>query len=365
MSTTKILIVEDERLIARDIALTLEHAGYEVVDILSNGNEVIDRVPKLKPDLVLLDINILGSIDGVQVAEYLHRYWQTAVVFLTANSDESTFDRAKHTGAYGFLIKPYHSRQLLTTVENAILTHQNNQSRLANLRRNITAALPHELNTALNSILGLSEIIATEYNNLSDEEVLEFISDIQSSAKRLHFFTSRYLFFAELELLLVNPDRVSIMTQMEPVLHTEQALLDVLAEFKQKSDREFILDICNTNLQVPLEFFNVLMQELIDNSLRYSIPNTPIVISTAEHYDYFSILVSNQTDSFDLDSISSIGAYVKSKSLFQDKQGSCMGLGIVYRILSLLEGVIDFNFNNSCLEVKVKLPNKSCVLQLD
>jgi DNA-binding NarL/FixJ family response regulator len=364
MKHNKILIVEDEKLVARDLAFALEEAGYQVLGMISYGHEVIDRVAKLKPDLVLLDINILGSINGIQVAEYLHRYWQIPVVFLTANTDHETFTQAKKTYAYGFLMKPYSARQLITTVETAIETHRNNQEKLTNLRSNITNALPHELNTALNNILGLSEITITEYNSLTDEEVLEFLADIYSSAKRLQFFTKRYLDFAQLEVLISNPDRLEIMAKMEPVIHCKDVIEALISRLNQNNDREFILNLVDSNLDFPLEFFNSLLLELIDNCLRYSIPKTPIEIYTNQEGDYFVINIRNQALSFDLDTISDEGAYVKSQKIFQDQQGSGLGLGIVYRILYLLDGLITFNFNNSVLDVQIKIPIKYCALQL-
>lgn len=365
MSKRRILIVEDERLIARDIALALEEANYEVVGILSYGNEVIEKVPKLKPDLVLLDIHILGPIDGIQVAEYLHKYWQTAVVFLTANSDQETIERAKKTFSYGFLIKPFQDRQLLTAVEFAIETHQRNQERLESLLRNITTALPHELNTALNSILGLSEIIISEFHSLAPAEILEFVTDIRNSAQRLHFFTQRYLFFTQLELLLSRPDRLQFMAKMEPTLHPSEAIKTVIVESNRELQREFILDIADQELTIPLEFFTKLMKELIDNALRYSIPQTPITVTTPPGENCYCLAIKNQTEKFELESLSDSGAYVKSNPMFHDYHGSGLGLGIVYRILRLVEGSINFNFVAPHLETIVKLPLNSHALQLD
>lgn len=365
MKQHKILVVEDEKLVARDLAFALEEANYQVVGMISYGHEVIDRVAKLKPDLVLLDINILGSINGIQVAEYLHRYWQIPVVFLTANTDHETFELAKKTYAYGFLMKPYSTRQLITTVDTAIETHRNNHEKLTNLRSNITNALPHELNTALNNILGLSEIAITEYESLTEEEILEFLSDIQVSAKRLQFFTKRYLDFAQLEILMTNPDRLQLMAKMEPVLHSGDVINQLINKLNKNNAREFHLNLIDPNLDLPLEFFNNLFQELIDNCLRYSIAETPIEIQTKQEGEYFVATLRNQTQKFDLDTISEAGAYVKSQKTFQDQQGSGLGLGIVHRILHLLDGSIAFNFAEPYLTVQIKIPIKLCVLQLD
>lgn len=366
MKPYKILIVEDEKLVARDIATALEEAGYEVVGMISYGHEVIDRVAKLKPDLVLLDIHILGSMNGIQVAEYLHRYWQTAVVFLTANTDNETFEQAKKTFAYGFLMKPYNTRQLITTVETAIETHHHYQAQLASLRSNITNALPHELNTALNSILGLSEIAISEFDSLTSEELLSFLSDIHMSAKRLQFFTKRYLDFAQLEMLISSPARSELMAKMEPTLHSAEVITNLVTNLNKEHEREFILKLSDTNLDFPLEYFTILVRELIDNAIRYSIPHTPLEISSYTENDRFlCINFRNQAHKFELDTLSDAGAYVLSQKIFYDRKGSGLGLALVRRVLYLLDGSITFNFVQPYLDVTVKLPLKSCALSVD
>src|SRR5438477_12048647 len=98
MSPIKIMIVEDEIIVAKDIQRILKKLGYEAFEPFANGKKALDAVEKLHPDLVLLDINLKGSeIDGIQVADQIHRNFHIPFIFLTAFSDKSTLERAKQT----------------------------------------------------------------------------------------------------------------------------------------------------------------------------------------------------------------------------------------------------------------------------
>ncbi|WP_455392106.1 response regulator, partial [[Eubacterium] cellulosolvens] len=120
MSETKILVVEDEYIVAKDIQNTLESLGYSVPAIASSGKDAIKKVNKLQPDLVLMDIVLKGSIDGVETADEIRAKFDIPVVYLTAYADENTLRRAKLTEPYGYLIKPFQERELHSTIEMAL-----------------------------------------------------------------------------------------------------------------------------------------------------------------------------------------------------------------------------------------------------
>ncbi|MCB9077814.1 MAG: response regulator [Anaerolineaceae bacterium] len=124
MSELKILIVEDEMIVAEDTKDILEGLNYTVVDIASSGEEAIQQVEKLQPDLVLMDINLKGELDGVQAAEQIHRYFDTPVIYVTAYADPQTLQRAKVTAPYGYILKPFKVKELLSVIEITLYKHQ-------------------------------------------------------------------------------------------------------------------------------------------------------------------------------------------------------------------------------------------------
>jgi PAS domain S-box-containing protein len=124
MSKATILVVEDEIIIATDLSNKLKRLDYEVVGITGNGGEAIALASRLCPQLILMDISLAGSIDGVAAAEAIHQDQDVPVVFLTAHSDPRTLARAKVTGPFGYILKPFDERELATQIELALYKHQ-------------------------------------------------------------------------------------------------------------------------------------------------------------------------------------------------------------------------------------------------
>ena len=124
MNKTKILIVEDELLIAENLAIKLNKLGYQVVDIVSSGKSAIEKSLALKPDLILMDIAIKGNLDGIQTAQMIRENQNVAIIFLTAYADDKTLERASLTGCYGYILKPFKDRELHAAIKMALKKHQ-------------------------------------------------------------------------------------------------------------------------------------------------------------------------------------------------------------------------------------------------
>ena len=115
----KILIVEDEMLIAANLALQLKTLGYEVCGTMPRGEEALVLAREQKPDLVLVDIQLKGALDGIQTVQRMQREQDLTVVYLTANDDDAHFERAKTTNPFAFLSKPFKKQELQRTIELA------------------------------------------------------------------------------------------------------------------------------------------------------------------------------------------------------------------------------------------------------
>ncbi len=127
MGRARILIVEDESIVALNIKNRLEGLGYAVVATSSSGEAAIQIVAQSLPDLVLMDIKLKGTIDGIEAAAQIRAHFQIPVVYLTAFSDEETVERAKLTEPYGYILKPFEARDLCTTIEISLYKHQMEQ----------------------------------------------------------------------------------------------------------------------------------------------------------------------------------------------------------------------------------------------
>jgi len=116
-SPAKILIVEDEMIIGANISLQLSKLGYEVTGIVSRGEEAISHVRQSRPDIVLMDIQLKGALDGIETVNQMHRENNIPVIYLTANADEENFERAKSTNPYAFISKPFKKLDLQHAID--------------------------------------------------------------------------------------------------------------------------------------------------------------------------------------------------------------------------------------------------------
>jgi two-component system, cell cycle sensor histidine kinase and response regulator CckA len=124
MPKITILIVEDETIVAEDLARKLERLGYGIAGTTALGEEAITLTRELQPSLVLMDILLAGTISGIEAAERIRRESDVPVVFLTALSDRATIERAKMTEPFGFILKPFENRELESHIEMALYKHQ-------------------------------------------------------------------------------------------------------------------------------------------------------------------------------------------------------------------------------------------------
>jgi PAS domain S-box-containing protein len=120
MKSPRILLVEDERIVALDVQARLQRLGYSVLGIVSTGEEALKAATEGQPDLALVDVRLKGGMDGIEVARHFRERLSVPVIFLTAYADAATVERAKRTEPFGYLIKPFDEKELLTAVELAL-----------------------------------------------------------------------------------------------------------------------------------------------------------------------------------------------------------------------------------------------------
>ena len=120
----RILVVEDESVIALDIRNTLTRLGYDVVATAASGEEAIRCAQQLRPDVVLMDIHLQGELDGIEAVERILLAVDVPVVYLTAYADSPTVERARRTHPFGYVLKPFEERELMIAVEMASYRHE-------------------------------------------------------------------------------------------------------------------------------------------------------------------------------------------------------------------------------------------------
>jgi PAS domain S-box-containing protein len=189
MGKLRILVVEDDAIIAMEIAERLKRMGYDVTDIVATGEEAIHRAFEKTPDLILMDIRLQGEIDGTEAARRITSQMDIPVIYLTAYSDRDTRESAHQIFSYGYIIKPFNDQQLLCAIDMAFSNHALHQ-RVKESEEKFRTLFEHisdacflyeissegtpgriiEANDSALSLLGLSreELVGTEYARLND-----------------------------------------------------------------------------------------------------------------------------------------------------------------------------------------------------
>ncbi|HNV70514.1 MAG TPA: response regulator [Candidatus Ozemobacteraceae bacterium] len=136
----RILLVEDEAILALQMKEAIRQMGYCVTGVCASGEKALESVERQKPDLVLMDINIQGEMDGIETARMIRERYEIPSVFLTAHSDESTIARAKIVEPYGYLLKPVNTKELQIAIDVALYKSRLDREK-AQLTRDLQQAL--------------------------------------------------------------------------------------------------------------------------------------------------------------------------------------------------------------------------------
>ncbi|HET8711404.1 MAG TPA: response regulator [Spongiibacteraceae bacterium] len=228
--STKVMIVEDERVVAFNLRQRLLKLGYEVPAVAVSGEQALTSADQNHPDIVLMDINIEGDIDGIQTAERLGSAAPIPVIYLTAHSEEATLARARSTNPYGYLIKPFSERELHATIQMALqrweiekalrsarheieeinanleerirertqqLSEAKREAEQANSAKSLFLAnMSHEIRTPLNAVLGLCYLL--QKTDLSDQQ-RDYVKKADSAAQFLLGILNDILDFSKVE----------------------------------------------------------------------------------------------------------------------------------------------------------------------
>ena len=141
------MIVEDEKIIALDLQRRLERFGYSVIGMASDGAEAIALARERSPDIILMDIMLAGSMDGIEAAKQIRAQLAIPVIFLTAYTDEKTLERAKEVEPFGYILKPFKERELYTTIDIAL--YKNSIDKKLRKQERLFSAILHSINDGI------------------------------------------------------------------------------------------------------------------------------------------------------------------------------------------------------------------------
>ncbi len=212
MAARRIMVVEDEAIVAFDIQTKLEEKGYEIPAVLATGEDAVVQAGELMPDLILMDIHLAGEMDGTEAAEQIHRLYDIPVVYLTAFSDSQTLERAKGAAPFGYMLKPFEEKKLHTTIEIALykkeadrekdqLKAQLSQARKMEAIGRLTAGLAYHFTNVLQGIQGNIDLAMLR----ASDDLRPYLDSADYDAQRAAHIIKRLLAFYQRENVDLNP----------------------------------------------------------------------------------------------------------------------------------------------------------------
>ncbi len=340
----RILVIDDDAAVLSLTSKALQARGFQILTA-GDGMEGLDLAKTYLPDLIICDVQ-MPRLNGYETLAALQQDALTATipfVFLTALSEQRQVRYGMGLGADDYLTKPFTVSELLTAVNTRLAkkaaVERESERKLEDLRGSIGKALPHELLTPLNGILGLSDLLVNDQVVPDPADLRDFAKGIQLSALRLHRLISNFLTYSELELLASDPKRKAGLAPGTPTLVRDL----VVKAAREKADAaardaDLRLDVEEGVVAVALERCRKIAEELIENAFKFSKTGTPVEVGGHPRDGRYVLTVRDHGRGMTAEQIASVGAHMQFERRFYEQQGAGLGLIIARRLAELHGG---------------------------
>jgi two-component system, sensor histidine kinase and response regulator len=265
-------------------------------------------------------------------------------------------------GADDFLIKPFMSHELLAAINKRFEKKKSIESRanqrLDKFRKDIARVLPHEFRTPLSTILGVSNILMDECDDMDKEELREMISFVNISAKRLNRLIENYLLYVSLDHNDGSQES-KISTTMSAFLLNEN-FLQTISKYDRTDD--LVMETSDNHvesvmLRIDESYLGKIIEELADNACKFSEKSSPIRITSSLDSDGYHFTISNTGIGIMPEQINTIGAFVQFDRESREQQGAGLGLALVKRLTEMCNGIFTIkSIPNVLTTVTITIP---------
>jgi len=340
----KILVIEDDKVILTIITDILEAEDFVVIGA-KNGRLGIEKAQEEVPDLIICDV-MMPELDGYGVLKSLRENLVTEAIpfiFLTAKSTKADLREGMELGADDYLTKPFTRDELMKAINTRLdkqrVIERRTQEQLDDLRSSITLSLPHELRTPLNGIIGYSQLIIEDFQDLEENEILTMLENINVSANRLYRLIQNFLLYTDLELLSRDKDRLQLF-KTGSLNNPKSIIREVAIEKAKNFNRLKDLDITSedANLKISEPNFKKIIDELLDNAFKFSPPNTKVQVIGKLLNNIFAVYFIDRGTGMSINEISNVGAYKQFNRHIYEQQGSGLGLILAKQMTELHNG---------------------------
>lgn len=333
-----ILVVEDEFDVRMNLKELLESEDYNVL-VAEDGEKGFDLASTYLPDLVISDIK-MPKLDGFELLKKMQENPETEkipFIFLTAKVEIGDFRDGMSLGVDDYLTKPFKIDDVLKAIEVRLKKREILNKDIDQLKDSLLRRIPHELRTPLVGIIGFSQLIEENADDLSKDELKNMVNKIHKSGKRLQRRIEKFLFYAE--LLAENNHSLDFSSTSEINNDTlKTRLFPLLEEFNRMSDVEF--DISEGNLVIEERYFDIVLKELVENAIKFSLRGSPIKISGKQNEQYYKMRIEDFGCGMSETSLKHINAFKQFAADKYLEEGVGLGLAVVQKILSLSNGYL-------------------------
>jgi len=329
-----ILIVDDDTQLRGMFTMALGRKGYRVIEA-DSGLTGLAMARQHLPDLILSDIHMPGG-SGSTLLRDIRRdpeLRSKQVVLMTGQPDLVTPRKGMEEGADDFLVKPVDLSSLLSCVEarfsRASISWRVEDPHLAQLRSMVPSHLPHEFFTPLAGIIGLMEILRSDFSALASAEVADIHNDIYQSAIQLHRTLRNYLLILDLQ----NPSAQPLPPPLSPK-EVEKTIRTGVQEALRYNERQedTVIRVNACSISIKPEDLNHMVEELVDNACKFSRKGTPVKV---ELTDDGRIIITDEGRGLSAEEIGRIGVFQQFDRKKYEQQGLGLGLVLVQKLTAL------------------------------
>jgi signal transduction histidine kinase len=345
MNAIKILIVEDELLIAKNLARKLEKLGYEIARIVSSGDRALETSLCLHPDLILMDIAIKGENDGIETAAKIYQQLHIPIIYTTAYADDNTIQRAQETGSYGYLIKPFQERDLHATIKMALSKHKEATSFKESLivaeaiKEKTSSYLSlafHDLRLPLTNIQVSSDLLKHYHFKAEPNKPIKYFQQINRAVSNINQLLDGVLtlFQAESGTLEV----VSLPIDLEKFCHSLLEDLQEIVGSKYQLEFQFQGECSQVGLDDNL--LRHILLNLLSNAIKYSPQGGKINLKVSSQSDRAIFEVKDRGIGIPEPEQNTIFEQFSRASNVNNIQGTGLGLWFVKQLVALQKGEV-------------------------
>ena len=353
--TDKVLIVEDENIIAMELEQQIKQLGYAVIGPVASGEAALKNAEIARPDLVLMDIRIQGPTDGIETAEAIRYRFDIPVIYLTAHADQTTIERAKMTEPLGYLMKPWREHELQAAITVALHRHKTNKA-LAQRQADFLAMLTHDIQNPLQLVLGYADVLEEELDSRGLHQARQLLNQMRDNILSTSDLVGNYSIMLAIEggrfpLITERVQVNEILKQVETKYIAEATRRDLRLETKLTDNLPLV--------EGDTSALERVFANLVHNGLKFTPQGGQVVVASSRQGETVVVSVRDTGPGIPADELPALFEKYWRQKRHAHRDGSGLGTFIVKSLVEAQGGRVEVESTlgmGSCFKVILPVP---------